>query len=104
MSTSAGGTINTILSSVLKRYDLEDRVKKYDFVKRWEEIVGTELAKRMKPECFRKDTLVIAVKNAAWAQELSFNKVSILKRLKDAQSTFGIPEIKDLVFYVAGEH
>lgn len=98
-SSSAG----SILTSLLKKYKLEDRIQKYDFVTRWDEIVGPELARRMKPECFRRDVLVIAVQNAAWAQELSFNKLMILQKLKDAQSTFGLPDINDIVFYVAGE-
>lgn len=74
--------INSILSSILEKYGLQDKITKYKFIEHWEDIVGLEIAKRTKPECIRSGALVIRVTSSTWAQELSFHKDIILKKLK----------------------
>lgn len=73
--------VDTILRAALKRYGLDAKIERYRFVTYWSEIVGEELSKRSRPERLRGNTLIVAVKNAAWAQEMSFLKAVILKRL-----------------------
>jgi len=74
--------INNVLHSALQQFNLVEGFQRYQFVARWSEIVGEEIAKRTKPDCLRGNTLVIRVCNSAWAQELSFQKDLILNRLQ----------------------
>ena len=88
----------SVLNTVLQRYGLDREIARYQFVLKWEEIVGKEIARRTRPECLRGDSLVVRVSNSVWAQELSFYKPVILNRLKKH-----LPDgemVKDLTFYV----
>lgn len=90
--------VKNALLQVLSKYNLDKDFARYEFVLKWKEIVGEEIAKRTRPECFRNGALVVAVANSAWAQELTFNKRMILNRLKKhlSESDF----LNDVVFYV----
>ncbi|MCB0354398.1 MAG: DUF721 domain-containing protein [Bdellovibrionales bacterium] len=90
--------MDTILSLALKRYGLEDKIHRYRFVSHWKEIVGEELAKRSRPERLRGKVLIVAVRNSAWAQEMSFLKNTILKRLNRFLDSD--VEIEDVKFVV----
>lgn len=89
-----------VLTRALKRYGLDKDIARYQFILHWKEIVGDEIAKRATPECIRGDVLVVRVKDSAWAQELSFQKDVILKRL----ARFSKEELAltDVHFYVGG--
>lgn len=93
--------VHGALVSALKRYGLAEGFARYQFVSCWDDIVGKEIAKRARPEYLRGGTLVVRVCNSAWAQELSFQKQVILKRLQ----RFADPAVtvKDIAFCVAGE-
>ena len=92
--------VQGVLMSTLQRYGLAEGFARYQFVTRWSEIVGSEIAKRAQPERLRGDTLVVRVCNSAWAQELSFQKQVILKRLQ--RFVDSDDSVKDIAFYVAG--
>ena len=91
-------SVNSILHSVIKDKKLVDGFARYQFVLRWKEIVGEEIAKRTAPECLRGSTLVIRVCNSVWAQELSFQKSEILKQISRFND-YG-KEIDDIKFIV----
>lgn len=91
--------IQSILSLALRKSGLDRDIARYNFVLHWKEIVGEDVAERTRPECFRNGALVVRVADSAWAQELSFQKESILKRLK---KFMGDPcDVSDVQFYVA---
>jgi predicted nucleic acid-binding Zn ribbon protein len=95
---AAPADIQKVLGSVLKKFGLDHKIAKYEFVTHWREIVGDEIASRTTPECIRGGSLVVRVCNSVWAQELSFQKDSILKRLKRFNSQH--ETINDVTFYV----
>ena len=74
--------VRGILGNTLEKYGLDKQLARYQFVLRWPEVVGPEIAKRARPECLRNKTLVVRVSNSAWAQELSFQRHVLLHRLK----------------------
>ena len=73
--------VGSILNLALKRYGLDKDIARYQFILHWKEIVGEEIALRAQPECIRGNALVVRVKDSTWAQELSFQKEVILKRI-----------------------
>ena len=89
-----------ILRSALRTVGIDREMARYNFVLKWHEIVGEKLAMITRPECLRQDTLVVRVKDSTWAQELSFLKPMILKRL--AKYVEPGDRINDVMFYVGG--
>ncbi|RMD88238.1 MAG: DUF721 domain-containing protein, partial [Candidatus Dadabacteria bacterium] len=75
--------ISGILDSVLKKYGLQEKIANYTFVLHWEEIVGKAIAKVATPHSVRNKTLVLSVRDSIWAQELTFRKEVIIKRLNN---------------------
>jgi predicted nucleic acid-binding Zn ribbon protein len=90
--------IEQFLNSIFKSLGIADKIAEYQFVTRWSEIMGEDIAAKTRPEYIEGKTLVVRVCNSVWAQELSFRKNTILGRLKKA-----VPElekIEDVNFYV----
>jgi len=85
--------VGSILKRVLKTHGLEKKLARYEFILQWKEIVGAEIAKRAKPEYLRGDTLIVLVESSIWAQELSFQKDIILRRLKRFSDFEGLNDI-----------
>ncbi len=93
-------TAHSALHSMLKQYNLVDGFAKYQFVLRWDEIVGSAIAKHARPDCLRGSTLYVQVESSVWATELSFQKQLILERLAEYRE-YGKP-ITEIKFTVAG--
>lgn len=100
--------VQNILAAALKKYGLDKKIAKYNFVLNWPEIVGEEVAKRTKPQGIRDQALFVTVTDSSWAQELSFYKEAILSRLQqfmqnDLQSNSKDKVIVNDIFFVVGD-
>ena len=90
--------VRELLRNAFQKFGLDRQLDRYQFVLHWREIVGDEIARLSKPESIHGKALVVRVSNSAWAQELSFQKQIILKRLRKF-----IPSdnpVQDIVFRV----
>lgn len=92
-------SIQNILSRALGKHGLDREIARYKFVLHWNEIVGDEIARRAKADSIRGTTLMVRVSDSAWAQELSFQKGVILKRLKKYLSNG--ETVRDIQFFVS---
>lgn len=90
--------IQNVLSLALRKFGIDKQIARYQFVLRWPEIVGPDIARLTRPECIRNGALVVRVANSTWAQELSFQKEAILRRLK--KFTDSDVAVSDVQFYV----
>jgi len=76
--SSAGSVLGSIVPG--KRWKLF--LPRHVIWERWEEVVGQAVASTSWPWYFRDlDTLVIAVSDSIWMQQLSFESRTILKRI-----------------------
>jgi predicted nucleic acid-binding Zn ribbon protein len=91
--------VRDLLRRTFKRFGLDRELDRYQFVLHWKEIVGEEIAKRAFPSHIRGTSLVVNVSGSAWAQELSFQKQVILRRLKRFVPA---DSIRDIIFSVEG--
>lgn len=73
--------IKSILARALAQKGLDDKVERYEFVLHWREIVGETLAKISKPDHIARKVLLVNVVHSAWAQELTFMKPALLRKL-----------------------
>jgi predicted nucleic acid-binding Zn ribbon protein len=90
--------VRGVLGATLEQYGLDKKIARYQFVLRWPEVVGPEIAKRARPEALRGSCLMVHVDSSAWVQELSFQKAVILARLKKILDDPDL--IKDISFRV----
>lgn len=71
------------LTRLLGTWGLTDSFRVASALRAWHEIVGPAIAQVARPLRIDKETLWIAVKSQAWAQELNFQKPVILQRLNE---------------------
>lgn len=90
--------IREVLARAIGRSKLRAELKKFEFKNHWKTIVGDQIASHAKPAGFRGNALIVQVDSSVWAQELSFQKKTILARIKRF-----VPEnrdIEDIVFSI----
>ena len=90
--------VRGILELALRKNGLDKKLKEFEFVSRWSEIVGESVARVSRPECVRRSALVVRVSSSAWAQELSFLKASMLEKLYKVLPAHS--RVNDITFYV----
>ncbi len=73
--------IKHILDSFLKKYKLEQKVKGYQTVYNWVEVVGKKIAGHSQPIKIQGQTLFLKVESNVWANELNIRKGEILNKI-----------------------
>lgn len=81
-SKSSMTDVSTVLSKVIAKFGLEQRMKEHAFMSLWPDIVDDPFKKVSRPLFIDNEgNLVVSVKDASVAQELSFQRGPMLKRL-----------------------
>lgn len=83
-----------ILEGFLNQRGIKKKLVQYNVFEIWSDVVGPTIASRTEPRKMQGDTLVVGVKNAAWANELSFMKPLILKKIKERLPDAVITDIR----------
>jgi predicted nucleic acid-binding Zn ribbon protein len=78
------------LWDVLRQMGLERAIRAHLALQAWDAIVGEAIARVARPLRFEGGTLWIAVKSSAWAQELNFQKATLLERLNREAEFFSL--------------
>ncbi len=95
--------IQAIIPEAVGRDEVVRTARAQRALRRWPEVVGSELAKRSNPERYERGTVWVAVTGSAWAQELRMIKDRILDRLREVSGErdmfkdvrFGVRPIAD---------
>ncbi|CAN5354643.1 hypothetical protein BH11ARM1_BH11ARM1_01370 [soil metagenome] len=74
--------IGRLLPDALGRNEVLRTARAQAVLRRWEEIVGPEMARRSWPDRYTQGTVWVAVNGSAWASELRFKSESILSKLR----------------------
>jgi hypothetical protein len=90
-------SVGSALQSLLQKLGLERQFRTYDALAHWSDIVGKQVAQVARPLRLDADTLWVAVKSHTWAQELNFQKGTILRRLNERAGEERFKEIRFLV-------
>jgi predicted nucleic acid-binding Zn ribbon protein len=88
-------SFGSALGEVLCRLGLGQKLKEYEILERWKEIVGERIALQSDPEHIEKGTLLVRVKSPAWRNELLFLKREILQKIN---ARAGQELVKDIIF------
>ncbi len=87
--------INKMIPKVLKDMNIETRMKNWQIVEKWAEIVGKRIARHAKATAVDTNNLFVEVDNPVWQSQLFLMKQTILKKIKK----FDV-QIKDIIFTI----
>lgn len=73
--------IKGILAKALAGKGLDKKIDRYEFILHWDKIVGEKLAEVSRPEYISRRALIVRVMHPVWAQELTFMKAHLLRKL-----------------------
>ncbi|MDZ4832203.1 MAG: DUF721 domain-containing protein [Candidatus Melainabacteria bacterium] len=106
-SRSTMTDVSTVLSKVISKFGLEQRMKEHAFMSLWADIVDPPFKNVTRPLFIDNEgNLVVSVKDASVAQELSFQRGPMLKRLAPFARGVGLKIVGirfDLKHFKAGE-
>ena len=87
--------IGSIIGDVIKNLDIRSKLNISNVFNRWEEIVGPEIGKKVKPQRITRGTLYISVTTSTWANELSLMSGQLIKKIN---SFIGEEVVKNIRF------
>ena len=87
--------LKSALERQIRRLGVTRRLEGGRAMARWADVVGPQIAARSEPVSFHGGTLTVAVREAAWRQELTLEKERLLTRLNEA---LGKNVVRDLFF------
>ncbi|MDZ7266209.1 MAG: DUF721 domain-containing protein [candidate division KSB1 bacterium] len=73
--------LGDVLQELLHQYGLVQRVKEYQAVNLWPEVVGEQVAKVASVREVRDGCLYVEVTNSVWRNELYYMKPEIIARI-----------------------
>lgn len=88
--------INKIIPRVLHNLDINKRMKNWQIVEKWDEIVGEKIAEHARATAVDSENLFVEVDNPVWQGQLFLMKEKIIKKIK----TYNV-SIKDIKFRIA---
>jgi len=80
-TSSLGRSLGNSISALLKTYGIEKKVKEYQVIVEWPEIVGKKITEVTNTQKVVDGILFIKVKNSTWRQELFFLKPELLQKI-----------------------
>jgi predicted nucleic acid-binding Zn ribbon protein len=87
--------ISTAVDRIVTRIIGKKALKEYEVFREWNSVVGDVVAQVSVPVKVVKGVLHVSVKNGTWRQELSMQKMQILKKI---EAKFGADIITDIRF------
>jgi predicted nucleic acid-binding Zn ribbon protein len=88
-------SLGTLMGDSLKALGIEKQIIEQTCISAWDEIVGERIAAAAQPEFIKDGKIFVITKSPTWANELSFFKEDIIKRLNER---VGGRPIKEMVF------
>lgn len=82
--------IQSLIADSIGRDEVARTARAQIVLRKWNEIVGADMAERSYPDRYTRGTVWVAVTGSAWAQELRMMKDVILKRLTEAGGETGL--------------
>ena len=89
--------VGSLIAQVLEDLGATDGARVAQIAERWEEAVGTEIARHCRPTGLRGEVLETSVDSSVWCQQLQMQAPLILEALR---ATFGDAAPSELWFRV----
>jgi len=88
-------SVKKVLDALLKSYGIDTKIKNYQVLENFSEIVGENIAKHAKAERIESGKLFLSVTSGVWRQELSFRKEEMIKKINNY---YRQEIVKDIIF------
>ena len=86
--------LGTVLTSLMEELGLAKKLKQYEAVRIWEEVLGERIARVATPTKIINGTLLVKVEKSTWRNELSLLKREIITKLNAALKEEIVKDIK----------
>jgi len=87
--------IGAVLGELAEDLGIQAKLRQYEAVTRWADIVGQRIAEEAEPQKIEKGVLLVRVRKSVWRNELTMRKSEIVAKLNQA---IGEAVIKDIKF------
>ena len=87
--------LSTIIDKLMRAYGLEGKMKEFDVIAAWPELMGPAVANRTKDIKIRNKTLFLTMDSAVMREELQHGKQIIILRVNEKA---GFELITDIYF------
>jgi predicted nucleic acid-binding Zn ribbon protein len=95
MKQDSAKTLREAIGSTLDELGLGAKLKQYDVVNAWPEIVGQQIANVTHAESINDGKLVIRVSRSTWRNELMMLKKELITKINQ---TMNSEIVKDIIF------
>lgn len=85
--------IGNSIQEILSDYGLLPRLKQFEVLNLWNDIVGEQVAKVTKPERIDRGQLIVRVERPVWRNELMFLKKDIIAKINKMMKEEIVKEI-----------
>jgi predicted nucleic acid-binding Zn ribbon protein len=85
--------IGNSIQAILSDYGLLPRMKQFDALNLWAEVVGEQIAKVAKAEKIDHGSLIVRVEKPVWRNELIFLKKEIIAKINEMMKEEIVKEI-----------
>ncbi len=73
--------IGSVIGGVIKDLNIGTKLNISNIFNHWEEIVGTQICRKAKPERISRNTLYVSVASSTWANELSMMSSQLISEI-----------------------
>ncbi len=87
--------ISSVIKSVVSKLNIESKINSSKLFNHWQEIVGSEISKKAKPEKLTRGLLFVSVTTSTWANELSLMSGQLIDKIN---SYIGKEIVKEIRF------
>ncbi|MDZ7359356.1 MAG: DUF721 domain-containing protein [candidate division KSB1 bacterium] len=81
MTAKRPRAVGEVLGELLQQFGLSDRLKEFDAVNCWAEVVGEQIASHTKAKDVRDGALVVEVSSSAWRNQLFYLKAELIEQI-----------------------
>jgi len=73
--------VGEVLGELLQQFGLADRLKEFDAINCWAEVVGEQVASHTKAKDVRDGALIVEVSSSAWRNQLFYLKAELIEQI-----------------------
>ena len=93
-NSSSIRTVGTAIRDLLENLGISRKIREYDAVLRWNEVVGERIAHVTEAVKIEKGVLIVRVQNGPWRNELNLLKNDVIEKLNVALGEKLVKEIR----------
>jgi len=93
-SSSSIKAVGAAIQDLLENLGIERKIKEYDAVLRWNEVVGEKIASVTEAVKIEKGVLVVRVQNGPWRNELNLLKNDVIEKMNTVLGEKLVQEIR----------